>query len=140
MASARDGSLPSGMSDLIDKIREEEIARNRNIEERQQQLRQLRLIMEQGEWLQTATIFEILCQRIDHDLLFTEDFDLVRPKIHEIVLKEWTRVFNKIKLMAREDIKQGIIETTVRGVWVIVCQNRPRYVGDRCGSQFRLDR
>jgi hypothetical protein len=129
MPKPRDYSLPTGMSDLGDKIRADDAARRQQTEEDNQQIRQLRLVFEKGDWITTPDLLDLLCQRIDHDLLFTENFELVERKIHEVVAEEWNRVFNRLRMVASERVKQRIIEASIRGVWQLICHLRQSHLG-----------
>jgi hypothetical protein len=137
MPSPREPVLPDGMKDLLETIRADEAAQVQEDSGHFQHMRQLRLALE-GHWIKSSDLLVILARSIDHDLLFTEDFELVRPKIHEIAADEWAQVFSRLPLVATQRAQTAIINAATRGVWEIICRSRPRYVGDRRAFPYQI--
>jgi len=115
MPSSRDASLPEGVGDLIDAIAI-----------RQQTERALGEIEEEvtvlGRKL-APIIFVQLRTRIDHDLLFTTETELVLPKIREVT--------REVLLNSSRSDSEWMIDTISQQVVRFISYCRPKSATDQ---------
>jgi hypothetical protein len=83
--SEREYSLPAGYSDVGEFL-------EREAKRASQQYDLFRSLLRQNGWKDSAQLFDLLAQRIDSDLLYTEEQELILPKVQELALKECEKV------------------------------------------------
>jgi hypothetical protein len=132
MPSPRGPELPLGMKELLDVIqrREDDDAAYR------QQLRQLKMIMERDCEVHPARMLAILRQRIDQDLLFAEDFDLVRPRIREIIAEIWKGALLTMRLHVYQHTRAKIVDISVEIIRQLLDRIRGSYLEQRDGGRI----
>jgi hypothetical protein len=130
MQSPRDYSLPHGLSGVGEYLQSQEKLKREQFDDRN---RQFRLIIDRSDWKKSPDLFLLLSQRIDRDLLFTEQKELVFPKIQELVSEECDKTISTLPAHVTVETKNLLIKIVSEGVWREICRHRPRYPGDKRG-------
>jgi hypothetical protein len=133
MAQDRSCTLPGGMKELLDVIR----SREDEDEAFRQQLRQLKMVMERDCEVNPVRILALLRQRIDQDLLFAEDFELVRPLVRKTASEIWSKAQHLTPLHIYSRTREKIIEISVEIIRELLGEIRGRYLEQR--DSGRLD-
>jgi hypothetical protein len=74
-------------------------------------------------------VFDTLAQQIDPDLLYTEERDLVMPKLREVARRGLRN-----HLVPLKDDCSWVVDILAEELWRIICLRRPRYPGDKRGA------
>ena len=123
MSESRDYSLPAGLSDIGQFIQ---------FQQSQKQCGAIPFFgsttMRLRGW-ESVAIFYKLSRRIDQDLLFTDEVDLLWPRIQEVVLEELNRVIEDLELDLPLETRNGMVKAMQTAVWMEI-RRRPR-VGSR---------
>jgi hypothetical protein len=112
----RDPTLPDGLTDLIELIEQQQ--------QSDQALQGIEADLTSYGKKLAPIVFGRLYRRIDHDLLFTTEFDLVLPKIREVcheVLYETSP-----KLPRDDRTSSWMVNIMTREAWVYICSRRPK--------------
>ena len=114
MAESRDSSLPGGMSDLIDLI---------NLDKQTDQaFEKIRADVRAYCRNLAPTVFETLAQQIDHDLLYTEEGDLILPKLREVASGALRGA--RVSPVYRP-ASPWVTDILVQELWRLICLRRP---------------
>jgi hypothetical protein len=129
MAQGRGCTLPEGMKDLLELIQQ----REEDDETIRQQLRQLAMVMQRNCELHPVRIVAVLRQRIDQDLLFAEDFELVRPLVRPIIAEIWQGARHLTSLHIYGRTQEKIVDASTEIIHGLLCAMRSRYLDYRDG-------
>jgi hypothetical protein len=133
MAQGRGCELPEGMKDILELIQQREDDDAASL----QQLRQLVMIMQRDCEVHPARIIAVLRQRIDQDLLFAEDFELVRPLVRPIIAEIWRGAHHLTSLHIYGRTHEKIVDASTEIIRTFLGMMRERYLDYRNGR--RLD-
>ncbi len=112
MVQIRDTSLPDGMSDLLDKVLYDEDIGVRKDLAAQKQIS--RLFSVAGELRFLARLLGSVCQRVDRDLLFADDFELAEPKVREVIREEWGKIFRKPDVVSCAQTRDAVVALSLK--------------------------
>ena len=114
MAESRDSSLPGGMKDLIDLIKE-----GKQSEQASQKMEaDVRAYCRNL----APAVFDTLAQQIDHDLLYTEDGELILPMLRDVACRT---LRGTSVLLSRDEYSLWITDVLVEELWRLICLRRP---------------
>jgi len=132
MAQGRGCELPGDMKDLVELINE----REEDDAAFHQQLRQLAMIMQRDCEVHPVRIIAVLRQRIDQDLLFAEDFELVRPLVRPIIAEIWQGARHLTSLHIYGRTQEKVVDASTDIIRTFLGMMRQRYLDYRDGRSL----
>jgi hypothetical protein len=142
MVESRDHSLPQGFSVIGEFLQYK--ASLRIYEQYPEECERLQFILKQKGWKTPSQLYDLLAQRIDHDLLFTKEETLILPKLRELALEECERVIPSLlegNLEVTGETKDQLVKFLTNMLRRDVRHRRPprpllpRYPGDKRGTR-----
>jgi hypothetical protein len=114
MAESRDYSLPGGMKNLIDLVEQKQ----QNEQAYQKSRADVRTFCRDL----APVVFNSLAQQIDPDLLYTEERDLIMPKLQEVARRG---LRDYLITLTCDSASSGVVDILAHELWLLICLKRP---------------